>query len=126
VNERETVDEIIEQENVWSKGSMVLYHVTPDVNEMPIMAFGIRPDLCKGKTQSSWYVSKQGIIWAIAHVSLRHNVTPHNIVVMACMLPVSALKATGIRYAWRTTQRFQPEYAIPAAFFIYSEGMRNE
>lgn len=126
MNERETVDEIIAEEKLWSNGSAILYHVTPEYNLEAIMREGVRPDLARGKMQAAWYVSKKGITWAIAHTSLRHDLSVANLVVLTSMLPMLAVKRTGIRNAFCTKSRFTPEYFTPAEYFLYTEWSENE
>ena len=126
MNERKTVDEIIADEQLWSAGSMLLYHVTLEENVRSIMIEGIRPDLARGKAQASWYVSKAGILWAIAHTSLRHNVPVSELVVMPSLLPCLVTKRTGIKYAWCTKSRFTPEHWTPAEFYVYQQEDGNE
>lgn len=126
MNERKTVDEIIEEENLWSNGSAILYHVTPEYNLDNIMREGVRPDLARGKMSASWYVSKHGIVWAIAHTSLRHDLPVSNLIVMTCMLPMLVTKRTGIKHAFCTKSRFTPEYWTPAEYFLYPKGNESE
>ena len=126
MNERQTVDEIIEGEKLWSNGSVILYHITPEYNVESIMRDGVRPDLSRGKLSASWYVTKHGIVWALAHTSLRHDLPVSNLVVMTSMLPVLVVKKTGIRNAFCTKSRFTPEYWTPAEYFINMEVFPNE
>jgi hypothetical protein len=126
MSERKTVDEIIEDEKVWSSGSVVLYHVTPEYNVESIMRDGVRPELARGKMSASWYVTKHGIVWALAHTSLRHDIPVSNLVVMTTMLPMSAMKKTGIRNAYCTKFPFTPEYWTAGEYFIYRELITHE
>ena len=126
MNEIQAVDEIIAEEKLWSNGSAILYHVTPEYNLEAIMREGVRPDLARGKMQSSWYVSKRGIVWAIAHTSLRHSLSVANLVVLTTMLPMLVTKRTGIKHAFCTKSRFTPEYWTPAEYFLYPQGGENE
>jgi hypothetical protein len=126
MNEKQTVDEIIANEGIWSGGSLMLYHVTPEYNLDSIMREGIRPDLARGKMSASWYVNKHGITWAIAHTSLRHDLSVANLVVLTCMLPTLNTKRTGIRNAFCTKARYEPEYWTPAEFFLYPTGENDE
>lgn len=126
MNTKKAVDEIITEEGLWSNGSAVLYHVTPEHNIDAIMREGVRPDLARGKTQAAWYVNKHGIVWAIAHTSLRHDLPVSNLVVLTTMLPMLVTKRTGIRNAFCTKSRFTPEYWTPAEYFLYPKGDENE
>lgn len=121
MNTKKAVDEIIEEENLWSHGSIILYHITSEENMIGIMSQGIRPDLSRGKLSASWYVSKRGIIWALAHTSLRHDISVVRLIVMTVMLPVLVVKKTGIPYMFYTKSRFTPEYWLPAEYFINTE-----
>ena len=122
MNEKQTVDEIIADEVLWSNGSIVLYHVTPAPNVNNIMRVGINPALSKGKLTVSWYVNKSGITWAIAHTSLRHDLSVASLVFLTTMLPMLAVKRTGIKHMFYVQSIYMPEYATPAEYFLNPTG----
>jgi len=58
---------------------MYLYHVSPSRNTPSIINEGIDPTYAQGKMKSSWYVSETKILWAIAHVSAKYNISVNDI-----------------------------------------------
>jgi len=76
-----------------------LYHVTPAKNRRWINAQGVRPDKSKGKKHVSYWVNENMLIWAIAHVSKRHNVPTRSIAICAVpnhMIAVVNTKWNGV------------------------------
>ncbi len=126
MNERQTVDEILELEGEWSNGSIMLYHITSEENVNAIMMQGVRPDLSRGKMSAAWYVNKRGIVWAIAHVSLRHDLSVANLVVMTSMLPRKVVRKSGIAHMFYTKSCFIPEAWSPAEFLLGLPEGENE
>jgi len=126
MNTREAVDEIIREENVWSNGSVVLYHVSPAHNEFNIMRVGINPALSRGKMNAAWYVNSKGVIWALAHTSLRHNVPVSALAVFTVMLPRNAVKRTAIPHMFYVKEIYKPEYVSPADVFVGDWSVENE
>lgn len=126
LSEKRAVDEIIQEENVWSNGSVVLYHVSPADNMLGIMTVGVDPDKSKGRMTASWYVNKRGIVWALAHTSLRHNVSVSELVVFTVMLPRTAVKRTAIPHMFYVKELYKPEYCSPGELFVGDWSAQNE
>lgn len=126
MNEVEAVDEIIREENLWSNGSVVLYHVSPAENTHNIMRVGINPALARGRMTASWYVNKSGIVWALAHTSLRHSASVGELVVFTVMLPRTAVKRTALPHMFYVKELYKPEYCSPAELFIGDWSAENE
>lgn len=62
---------------------MTLYHVSPEVNTASIQKLGVDPFHSKGKKKVSWWVEWEALLWAISHVSARHQVSVDKIRVWA-------------------------------------------
>lgn len=54
---------------------MDLYHVTPNTTHDSITRQGVEPIYSRGKMRVSWWVDRSRLMWAIAHVSAKHQVS---------------------------------------------------
>ena len=126
MNEFEAVEEMIEQEREWCNGSVMLYHVTPGFNLGSIELCGIDPTLATGRMAASWYVSKGGIIWALAHCSARHKVAVNDLIVCTVMLPRLEVKRTALPFMFYVRRRYAIACATPSEFYLSNGGYRNE
>jgi len=52
----------------------IYYHATLKSNIQAIYERGIDPRFTTGKERKAWYVTQDGLLWAIGHTALRHNV----------------------------------------------------
>jgi len=118
MNERQTVDEIIELEQLWSNGSVMAYHVTPTFNVRLIEQNGINPEYSTGKLKASWYVAKHGILWAIAHCSARHGIPTGELSVATVMLPRNAIKRSAFPKMFYVYDMYRIATFSPATHFI--------
>ena len=71
-----------------------LFHVTPSRNKRWIEKQGIRPDKSKGQRLVSWYVTSDMLMWALAHVSKRHNLPTRAIAVVALSWDIVEIEHT--------------------------------
>ncbi len=126
MNERQAVDEIMADEKIWSNGSVMAYHVTPMENLFGIQRKGIDPSCSKGKMRASWYVSKKGVLWAIAHCSNRHSIPVDQLVVCVAMLPRNAIKRSAFPQMFYVLDRYEAENISPAIHFVSAGEGENE
>lgn len=70
----------------YSTGLLCLYHVTTRYRLDLIVARGLDPYKSRGKKKVIWLVNSEKVAWAIAHVSIRHNVPVENIRIQAVYL----------------------------------------
>jgi len=54
---------------------MDLYHVTPNTTRDSITRQGVEPIYSRGKMRVSWWVDRSRLMWALAHVSAKHQVS---------------------------------------------------
>lgn len=50
-----------------------LFHVSPAKNHVSIAKFGVEPLYSRGKRKTSWWVDQRKLAWALAHVSIGHQ-----------------------------------------------------
>lgn len=54
-----------------------LYHISPRANRPSIMRLGLSPAFAQAERRKAvWAVEHKALIWAIMHVSIRHDVRP--------------------------------------------------
>lgn len=71
---------------------MLLYHVSPGVNDASIEAEGIDPACSQGARERTWLVTAARLHWAIWHVTNRHASARDGITVYTCRVPRSWLR----------------------------------
>ena len=97
---------------------LTVFHVSPDFNIGNILKRGILPSMSRGKEQVSWYVVRDRIEWALAHVSDRWKVPVSCIAVFEVHAPVEALARTGHSGVYKARQSLKALRALPAHHFI--------
>lgn len=65
---------------------------------------GIDPKCSTGKRKVSWYVDKSMLLWAIGHVSARHNVSVADVLVFDVDIDYDLLKLTRWRGVYTCSQ----------------------
>jgi len=110
----------------WGNGSIILYHVTPMVNQHSIDQEGISPHFARNKMNACWFVSRKQIQWGILHTSLRHNLPVSELMICACMIPARYIKKMGILNMYYTRVTVKPESYTPAEFFIETNVIQGE
>ncbi len=96
----------------------VLYHVSPEENAQSIDISGVLPMYSKGKMTVSWYVRRADIVWALAHMSARHNVPCDKLIVCAVVIEWKHMKRTSRPGFYYTYERYLVESISPAIMFI--------
>jgi hypothetical protein len=106
-----------------TKGTGVLFHVTPESNAGSILTYGIIPSYSTGKWKVSWYVSgkKENILWSIAHVSASKHVDVSSLVVCAVAIDWHSMKRTARPGFYYTYSSYRVESISPAIMFIEME-----
>jgi len=59
-----------------------LYHVTPDRNMEAIVTFGVLALKSQGRRTGSYWVDEPRLLWAIAHVAVKWDVSPRALAVV--------------------------------------------
>lgn len=77
------------------------FHVTTRYRADLIVAKGIDPKKSKGKQQCSWLVGMPRLAWAIAHVSIRHDVKVNDLRVVQLWLDPAGLNLFVIPNVYR-------------------------
>jgi hypothetical protein len=88
----------------------VLYHVSPASRDS-IATRGLLPEMARGKLKAVWLCTRDMIVWSIAHVALRHDVTIGSIFVYECHIDDVLVK----RSAWPGI--YYVKVTIPARLF---------
>lgn len=66
---------------------MNLFHVTLAQNAESIWQGGVDPHRSTGKLLVSWWVDRDDVVWALAHVSARYGVPVDQLIVIECDIP---------------------------------------
>lgn len=66
----------------------MLYHVSPARNLDAILSQGIDPSHSRGKQARSWWVERDRLEWALAHVSARTSTSVGGLWVFEAKIPV--------------------------------------
>lgn len=104
-----------------SGDTRILFHITPTKNLQSIYENGVCPEFSTGKLDASWYVNKHGVLWAIAHVSARHNISVNEISVCAVLIEWKSMRRTARPGFYYTIKNFTIENASPAEWYISPE-----
>jgi len=80
-----------------------LYHVTLTINIQSIYTHGLLPDMATGKEKKVWLVTREALLWAIAHCANRHDVHISDLVV----IPIYA------NIGWVFQTKWQGVYSCP-------------
>jgi len=59
-----------------------LYHVTPERNLTSITEFGVLALKSQGRRTGSYWVDEPRLLWAIAHVAVKWDVSPRSLAVV--------------------------------------------
>lgn len=74
--------------------TVILFHVTPECNRLPILDMGIRPEFSTGKRTVSWYVSDMALTWALAHISAKRKLPVSELCVFRCIVQLWDFRKT--------------------------------
>jgi len=111
------------QKSIYTK---VVWHVTPEWNGQSILEQGVDPEKSRGPFNRSWYVTKQGILWAVGHVSLRYDIPVSQVVVCT----VSAQSDKFVRFptpnVYFSREVLKIENVQPAYVYYNVDGEENE
>jgi hypothetical protein len=102
-----------------------LYHVTHSDNLKGILqGIGIDPDCATGRSARAYYVDKQSVAWAIAHVCAKHKCFPEHIVVLRIKAKARDFTRVVNKHIYFTQKVYRP-YAVDGAhaFLIQDERM---
>jgi len=97
---------------------LTVYHVSPDFNAASILAQGVLPSMSRGKEKVSWFVVRDNLTWALAHVSDRYRVPVACIAVFEIHAPVEALIRSGHSGVYKARQSLKALRATPAHHFL--------
>jgi len=96
----------------------VLYHVTIGDHVDSICSNGIDPAYSSSKFKASWFVSKDNILWAVAHVSNRHAVSVADIYVCRVTIDWRTMRRSNRQGIFYTTSVFCPDDVSPASWLL--------
>lgn len=82
----------------------IMYHVTLNKNDMSITRQGINPEFAQGKRKASYWVTRDALHWAIAHVANRHNARVSDLRVYYAAMPEIDLLGTPWQGVYYTTR----------------------
>jgi hypothetical protein len=99
----------------------ILYHVTTAKDVMNIWDVGVDPQYSRGKLEASWYINKHNILWAIAHVSARHQVSVDQLYVCAVLIEWKSMRRTARPGFYYTLRTFRVENLSPAEWYLNQE-----
>lgn len=102
-----------------------VYHVTPDVLVPAIMKHGILPQFANGGLKVSYWVEKQALLWAIAHVSAMKAISVDQLAIFSASIWRGLLAQTKCQYVYTCrfevfTQKIHP--AIDALGWFFPDG----
>lgn len=107
--------------------AMILYHVSPTRNTVSISEHGIDPSYSTGKLEASWYVSKNRVLWAIAHCSARHDEPVNELTVHVVEVPAGCkIRRTSLDGVMWLTDTMQVIKSSPAAWFLDPDGFDGD
>lgn len=62
---------------------MELYHVTLQMKEKMIKENGVDPKFAHGKMTVTWWVDRERLFWALAHVSAKYGIPVDGLVIFS-------------------------------------------
>jgi len=71
-----------------------LFHVTLDIKLQSIKHHGVDPKYATGKMIASWWVAENRVVWALAHVSAKWEMSVDRLVVL------SIHQSGGVFFRW--------------------------
>lgn len=66
---------------------MKLFHVTNDNNVQNIALQGVLPELAVSGKKRSWWVDRESVLWALAHISARDRISVSRLIVIEAHIP---------------------------------------
>lgn len=101
-----------------------LYHVTHADNLKGILqGTGIDPEFSKGRTARCYYVDRERIPWAIAHVCNRHKCFPEHVVILRIRAVARDFINVVNRHIYWTQKIYRP-YAVDGAHAFLKQDER--
>jgi hypothetical protein len=98
---------------------MILYHVSPERNTANIQAHGVDPTLSEGARQVSWWVAREKLTWAIAHVSARHDLSARHIDVHTANIKAfGQVSRFATRGVFTSKCVVRPDRVLPASAYL--------
>lgn len=94
--------------------TVTLYHVSPSFNKASIEKEGVSPDYSRGRGKRCYWVTEAALMWAIAHISSRHDVPVNRLHVFVTSLPFEALQRSGRYGVFYARGVIHPNYDFPA------------
>lgn len=99
----------------------VLWHITSQSNLESILNIGIDPAFSAGKRDLSWYVKKNRIEDMILHISVRHNLSVPEMVVLGVVIDWDAMIRTAWKGVYCTKQNYPVETVSLGVMFVYHD-----
>ena len=98
------------------------YHVTSAwALESIIHSKGIDPNRAEGKRKMAWYVKREGVSWAIAHVLYRHALYLSHVVVLRVHCTERYMHQLNYHLLWATKRVHKPTDWETARFWLEKE-----
>lgn len=99
-------------------GNIEVFHVSPKENLTSILNKGVLPQLSRGREKVSWWVTREKMAWALAHVSARHSVAVDSLDVFPAFVNVEMLMKTAWEGVYRVRYTIKPEHGTAAASYL--------
>lgn len=100
----------------------VVYHVTPGFNHAGIISVGVDPDRSRGKRLLSWWVSRDRLEWALAHVSAKYAVSVGALWVAEGRIPGYMLRRTRLNFVFCVGVVVRPSAFYNASHYLTDPG----
>lgn len=81
-----------------------LFHVSPQANLSSILEHGVLPSYSQGKRAVSWFVDRNRLPWAIAHVSDRREISVHGLMVYTVLADAPYFRRTRLFGVYTASQ----------------------
>lgn len=96
----------------------VLYHVSPEINRLNILKMGLLPELAQSYKRKAVYACEgHALMWAIIHVSTRHEVLPYELDVYTIIGPSLDWRCQQ-GPLWYSVAKEMPSYVEMASKFV--------
>lgn len=99
----------------------VLWHITSMSNLESILNLGIDPAFSTGKRLLSWYVKRKRIEDMILHISVRHNLSVPEMVVLGVVVDWNDMLRTAWKGVYCTRKLYQVETVSLGVMFVYHD-----
>jgi len=86
---------------------MRLYHVSPAKNYEYIFWGGLQPSFALGARKVVWLVTRDKVVWALAHVSARHSVSVDELGVFVVDASLADIRRTRWAHVFTCERRIE-------------------